>query len=94
MSGNGNNHRPMVDSVRIRRSRRHHWEAEGQRSFLRSLSLAGALGWLIVVPALLGIALGRWIDGLLDSGIQATAALLALGVALGCRLAWKRMHEE
>lgn len=94
MSGNGNNHRPMVDSVRTRRRRRRHWEAEGQRSFLRSLALAGALGWLIVVPALLGIALGRWIDGRLDSGIQATAALLALGVALGCRLAWKRMHEE
>lgn len=89
-----NDHEPMLRSVRTRRDRARHWDSEGKASLLRHLVVVGSLGWLIIAPTLAGVALGRWIDGELGTGIQATAALLVAGAATGCWLAWKRMHLE
>jgi ATP synthase protein I len=60
----------------------------------RNLALIGTLGWLVVTPTLLGLFAGRWIDRHEETGIFWTAALLVAGVAVGCRLAWKRIGEE
>lgn len=75
-----------------RRERRERGRRDGERSLARSLAIAGALGWTIVLPALAGVAAGRWLDRELDSGIVFTAALLFAGIALGCALAWRRLR--
>ncbi|MGE0745639.1 MAG: AtpZ/AtpI family protein [Rhodospirillales bacterium] len=80
-------------AVRTRRERREHWQREGERSIGRNLALIGALGWTVVVPTLAGIFMGRWLDSRLDSGVFWTLGLLVAGLALGCWLAWKRMHR-
>lgn len=77
-------------AVRIRRERRARGDAE--RSLAQNLALAGVLGWTIVLPALAGVLLGRWLDRLLHTGIVMTSALLFIGVAAGCGLAWRRIH--
>ena len=77
-------------AVRARRERRE--RAGGGRSLAHDLAIAGALGWTIVLPALAGIAAGRWLDRALGSGIVFTSALVFAGLALGCVLAWRRMH--
>jgi ATP synthase protein I len=51
------------------------------------------LGWIIVLPALLGVLLGRWLDRQFGTGLFCTAPLLMLGVALGCWSAWKWMQR-
>ena len=56
--------------------------------------MIGALGWTIVVPTLLGIFAGRWLDQALHSGIFWTLSLLVAGLAAGCMFAWRRMHSE
>ena len=58
------------------------------------LALIGVLGWTIVTPTLIGVFLGRWFDRELGSGIMWTLGLLVAGLALGCTLAWKRIHRE
>jgi len=80
----------LEDAVRKRRER----EAEGraERSFARNLAMIGALGWLIVTPAVIGVFAGRWLDRALGGGIMFSSALLFAGVALGGWLAWKRMN--
>lgn len=89
-----------TDSDRLAAAaRRHHrrradWDRDGERSVGRNLALIGALGWLVVLPALGGLALGRWLDGALGTGVTFAAAGLLLGVSLGFWLAWRRMHEE
>lgn len=93
MTGNGN-HEPLLNGLRRRRQRQREWGRSGERSLLRSLGNVGALGWLIVVPMLGGVALGRWLDGKSGGGITFTGALLMAGVALGGWLAWRRMHQE
>ncbi len=84
---------PLLDGLKSHRARRSRAEGEDVRSFFRSLGMIGGLGWMIVLPTLAGLALGRWLDHRLDSGITATGALLAVGLGVGCRLAWKRMHQ-
>lgn len=87
--GNG----PLDQAVKLRRERRERWQREGERSLAQNLAMIGALGWTIVIPTLIGLFVGRWLDRTLDSGIFWTLGLLVLGLAIGCTLAWKRMQS-
>lgn len=87
-------HDELERAIRLRRERRARWEHEGERSLWENLSMVGALGWLIVVPMLLGIALGRWLDTMLGTGIFWTGAGIGLGAGLGFFMAWKRMNQR
>lgn len=89
--GTGNGDR-LGAAVERRRERRETWTREGERSIGQNLALIGALGWTIVTPTLAGIFLGRWLDRIFAMGIFWTLGLLVLGLALGCSIAWKRMH--
>jgi ATP synthase protein I len=81
-------------AVQLREERRRRWEEEGERPLWRNLSMVGALGWLVVVPTLLGIALGRWLDDTFDTGVTFTGALIFVGVVVGGYLAWHRISHE
>ena len=56
--------------------------------------MIGALGWTIVLPILIGIFAGRWLDRHFDTGIFWTLGLLVAGLAIGCAFAWQRMYSE
>jgi len=77
-----------------RRGREEKWQREGERPLARNLALVGTLGWLIVVPALLGTLAGRALDRLADTGIALTSALLFVGVVVGCWLAWSHVRRS
>lgn len=79
-------------AVRTHRARQARREREGEGSLARDLGLVGVLGWTIVLPMLFGLFGGRWLDRRLDTGIFWTGALLALGLAVGCVLAWRRVR--
>ncbi len=87
-------HEQLRDAVKTRRERRRRWEREGERSIGQNLAMIGSLGWAVVIPTLVGIFLGRWLDHAFRSGIFWTLGLLVAGLALGCTLAWKRMHRK
>lgn len=88
------NHEGLGEAVRTRRERQALWRREGERSIGQNLAMIGALGWTIVTPALAGVFAGRWLDKRFASGVFWTLGLLTIGLALGCTLAWKRMHRE
>ncbi|MCK9196030.1 MAG: AtpZ/AtpI family protein [Syntrophales bacterium] len=52
------------------------------------LGVVGIVGWSVVIPTLIGTAIGLWIDGAWPSRFSWTLMLLILGVALGCLNAW------
>ena len=81
-------------AVEVSRARAERWQREGERSLGQNLAMIGSLGWLIVMPTLAGVALGRWLDHQFGTGIQFTGALIAVGVALGGWLAWRRIGRE
>ena len=80
---------PLVTGVRLRGERNRRWLRDGDASVVRRLSQIGVLGWMIVVPMLIGMFAGRWMDRTFHSGLFWTAPLLLLGAALGCWSAWK-----
>lgn len=63
-------------------------------SLARRFGQVGVLGWMIVVPTLLGLAGGAWLDRQLGTGIVITAAGLMAGAALGLWLAVRWMHAQ
>lgn len=87
-------HERLGQAVRRRQERREVWRREGERSLGQNLAMIGALGWTIVVPTLLGIFAGRWLDRTFNSGIFWTLGLLVAGLTAGCALAWRRIHSE
>nr|WP_232292316.1 AtpZ/AtpI family protein [Paraburkholderia graminis] len=58
------------------------------------LGQIGILGWAIVLPTLLGLALGRWLDRIFATRVFFSAPLLMAGAALGFWSAWKWMHRQ
>jgi ATP synthase protein I len=80
---------PLVKGARLRGERHRRWLSEGEPSVARRLAQIGVLGWIIVVPMLIGVFAGRWLDQRFNSGLFWTAPLLMLGLGLGCWSAWK-----
>ena len=65
------------------------------------LGMMGLVGWSVVVPTLLGAALGIWLDKHHAGKHAWTLALLVAGVGIGCLNAWywvarenDAMHED
>ncbi|OXC75373.1 ATP synthase protein I [Caballeronia sordidicola] len=58
------------------------------------LGQIGILGWTIVVPTLLGLVIGHWLDRHFNTGVFFSAPLLMAGAAVGLWSAWKWMHRQ
>jgi ATP synthase protein I len=52
------------------------------------LGMYGLVGWSVVIPTLLGVAAGVWIDRTWPSRFSWTLMLLVAGLLLGCWNAW------
>ena len=82
----------LVMQTRLRGERHNKWLRDGDPNVAQRLAQIGVLGWMIVVPMLIGVFSGRWLDHRFGSGLFCTAPLLMLGTALGCWSAWKWMQ--
>jgi ATP synthase protein I len=58
------------------------------------LGMMGLVGWSVVVPTLLGAALGIWLDNHHPGKHPWTLALLVVGLAVGCLNAWHWIAKE
>lgn len=80
--------RPDLQRSFERDMRRYGSREPGHRSFWRSLSVLGSVGWPIVLAMLCGAWFGRWLDERWDSGVRLTLVLVFLGAILGGSVAW------
>lgn len=58
------------------------------------LGMMGLIGWSVVVPTLLGAALGIWLDKHHHGSHSWTLMLLVIGLAIGCLNAWHWVAKE
>ncbi|QIG78868.1 AtpZ/AtpI family protein [Stakelama tenebrarum] len=84
----------LADAAHVARRRAERGARTPEPSLAARLAQIGVLGWMIVLPALAGVAIGRLVDRRFDSGIMMTAALLLLGVSIGFWSAWRWMHRS
>jgi ATP synthase protein I len=68
--------------------------SEREPSFAARLGQIGVLGWAIVIPILIGVVIGRWLDRAFETGVFFTAPLIMLGAAAGLWTAWRWMHRQ
>jgi ATP synthase protein I len=92
---------PRADDAEDRLAEAAHRAAERRREGIETpepslgtrLGQIGILGWTIVVPTLIGVALGRWLDRTFATGVFFSAPLIMIGAAFGMWSAWKWMHR-
>ena len=58
------------------------------------LGMSGLIGWSVTVPALVGAALGIWVDKHYPSRFSWTLMLLVIGLIIGCLNAWHWVASE
>jgi len=58
------------------------------------LGMMGLVGWSVVVPTLLGAALGVWLDKHHPGPHPWTLALMVVGLAIGCLNAWYWVAQQ
>ncbi len=93
----GNHHKLRTGFTRqiaTKETRKLRARQEKKTSLWLGLRLLGLVGWSIVVPTLLGLALGAWIDGRFPSRFSWTIMLLMAGLLLGCLNAWMWVDQE
>jgi ATP synthase protein I len=66
----------------------------GARGVWFGLGMMGLIGWSVVVPTLLGAAVGTWLDRHHPGRHAWTLALLVAGLTLGCFNAWRWVARE
>lgn len=76
-------------------------QGKATQSIWSGFGMFGLVGWSVVVPTLLGTALGIWLDEHHPGTHSWTLTLLVIGLFLGCVNAWhwmarenKQMHKE
>lgn len=57
-------------------------------------SMFGLIGWSVVVPMLLGVVIGLWLDGHYPGSRSWTLTLLIAGLVAGCLNAWRWVAKE
>ena len=58
------------------------------------LGMMGLIGWSVVIPTLVGAALGTWLDKRHPGSHSWTLALLVAGLLIGCFNAWHWVDKE
>lgn len=76
-------------ATRKRRARR-----LGEERVWFGLGMFGLVGWSVVVPTLLGVVLGIWIDSRWPGQVSWTLTLMIGGLILGCLNAWFWIEQE
>ena len=78
----------MEKTIAAKEERRITARREKDRSLLFGLTIFGIVGWSVVIPTLIGIALGIWLDNRWPGRFSWTLMLLFGGLILGCLNAW------
>lgn len=86
--------RTLASQVGARAARKLRARRSGTPGVWFGLGMMGLIGWSVVVPTLLGAALGLWLDQRYPGGRVWTLALLMAGLALGCLNAWHWVSRE
>ncbi|MCB0625498.1 MAG: AtpZ/AtpI family protein [Saprospiraceae bacterium] len=67
---------------------------KGLHSVWTGIGMFGLVGWSVVVPSLLGAALGYWLDRRYPGEHSWTLTFLLVGIVAGCLNAWYWIQKE
>lgn len=85
---------PLAGQIGAKAARKLKARRHGTSGVWFGLGMMGLIGWSVVVPTLLGAALGIWLDKHHPGKHGWTLALLVAGLCLGCLNAWFWVAKE
>ncbi len=84
----------LVEQIGAKAARKLKAQRSAHQGVWFGLGMMGLIGWSVVVPTLLGAALGIWIDAHYPGKHAWTLALLMAGLVIGCLNAWHWVTKE
>lgn len=84
----------LTEQVGAKAARKAHARRNSAPGVWSGLGTMGLIGWSVVVPTLLGAALGMWLDAKYPGAHRWTLALLMAGLVLGCLNAWHWVAQQ
>jgi len=63
-------------------------------SIWRSLGTFGIVGWSVMLPTVIGLAVGLWLDQAGVGPVPWALVLMLVGLVLGCLNAWYWVQQE
>jgi ATP synthase protein I len=84
----------LAEQVGAKAQRKLRARRNATRGVWFGLGMMGLIGWSVVVPTLLGAALGRRMDARHSGARSWTLALLVAGLCIGCLNAWHWVSKE
>lgn len=95
MNNKPKNHTNFIKKVGVKANRKLKAQRSATHGVWFGLGMMGLIGWSVVVPTLLGAALGLWLDKHYPSPQHHwTLALLMAGLMIGCFNAWLWVAKE
>jgi len=85
---------PLAEQVGAKAARKLRARRDAAPGVWAGLGTMGLIGWLIVLPTLLGAALGIWLDAKHPGTHTWSLALLMAGLVLGCLNAWRWVAQQ
>jgi ATP synthase protein I len=94
MTDEPNERADIAARIGAKAARRRRAQRNAGQSVWFGLGMMGLIGWSVTIPALLGAALGIWLDKRHAGNHPWTLALLVAGLVLGCANAWRWVAKE
>ncbi len=84
----------FIRKIEKKEKRKLRAQGKKDRAIWFGLGLFGVIGWSVMVPTLIGIAVGIWADRRWPGTISWTLTFLFAGIILGCLNAWYWVEKE
>ncbi|WP_323499213.1 AtpZ/AtpI family protein [Variovorax sp. LG9.2] len=84
----------MTQQVEAKAKRKLRARRDDAQGVWSGLGMMGLIGWSVVVPTLLGAAIGLWLDARHPGAHPWSLALLMAGLVLGCLNAWRWVAQQ
>jgi len=94
MKNNNINDKGLSQIIKAKETRKLKEKRKSRRGIWRGLGMFGMVGWSVVVPALLGVLLGKWLDKRFEGTQSWTLTFLIVGIVIGCIIAWHWLSKE
>ena len=84
----------FIEKIKRKEKRKLRAKKKKDQAVWFGLGLFGVIGWSVMVPTLIGIAVGIWADRRWPGNISWTLTFLFAGIILGCLNAWYWVEKE
>ena len=86
--------RSFIEKIKRKEKRKLRAQRKKGQAIWFGLGLFGVIGWSVMIPTLIGIAVGIWADRKWPGQISWTLTFLFAGIILGCLNAWYWVEKE